>query len=72
MCLFDSNSNFARLSDLSANWTNDYSGNGGMSAAPIYLGLMAISGVYLIKNSLRYIFTSENSNKIGKDKKENG
>ena len=29
LCLFDSDSHFARLSDLSANWTNDYSGNGG-------------------------------------------
>ena len=43
-----------------------------MSAAPIYLGLMAIVGAYLIKNSARYIFTSEDYNNIGKEGKENG
>ncbi len=65
LCLFDIDSHFSRLSDLSANWTNDFSSNGGggMSAAPIYLGLMAIVGAYLIKDSARYIFTSEDSNK---------
>ena len=43
-----------------------------MSAAPIYLGLMAIVGAYLIKNSARYIFTSEDSNKTNIEGKENG
>ena len=61
LCLFDIDSRFSSLSDLSENWTNDFSSNGGggMSAAPIYLGLMAIVGAYLIKNSARYIFISE-------------
>ena len=61
LCLFDIDSHFSRLSDLSGNWTNDFSSNGGggMSAAPIYLGLMAIVGAYLIKNSARYIFNEE-------------
>ena len=45
---------------------------GGMSAAPIYLGLMAIVGAYLIKNSARYIFTSEDYNNIGKEDNGNG
>ena len=45
---------------------------GGMSAAPIYLGLMAIVGAYLIKNSARYIFTSEDSNKTNKEDNGNG
>jgi hypothetical protein len=37
---------------LSAEWTGDYGGQGGgyTSAAPIYLGLMAIAGAMLIKN----------------------
>lgn len=61
LCLFDIDSHFSRLSDLSGSWTNDFSSNGGggMSAAPIYLGLMAIVGAYLIKNSARYIFNEE-------------
>lgn len=61
LCLFDFDSHFSRLSDLSGSWTNDFSSNGGggMSAAPIYLGLMAIVGAYLIKNSARYIFNEE-------------
>lgn len=61
LCMFDIDSHFSRLSDLSGSWTNDFSSNGGggMSAAPIYLGLMAIVGAYLIKNSARYIFNEE-------------
>lgn len=48
------------MRDLSSNWTNDYSseGDGGMSAAPIYLGLMALSGVHLIKDSFYSLFTA--------------
>ena len=42
-----------------------------MSAAPIYLGLSAIVGAYLIKNNARYIFISKKSNKVGKEGKEN-
>lgn len=63
------------LSNLSSDWTTNYgydNGGGGMSAAPIYLGLMAIVGAYLIKNSARYIFTSEDSNKTNIEGKENG
>jgi hypothetical protein len=34
-------------------WTGNYSGQGGgyTSALPLYFGLMAISGAYLIKNN---------------------
>ena len=45
-------------------------GGDSMSAAPICLGLMAIVGACLIKNSARYIFISKNSNKVGKEGKE--
>ena len=76
LCLFDIDSHFSELSNLSSDWTTNYGydngGGGGMSAAPIYLGLMAIVGVYLIKNSARYIFISEDSNKVGKEGKKNG
>lgn len=76
LCLFDIDSHFSKLSNLSSDWTTNYGydngGGGGMSAAPIYLGLMAIVGAYLIKNSARYIFTSEDSNKTNIEGKENG
>lgn len=41
------------LDNLSSEWTGNYSGEGGgyMSAAPIYLGLMAIAGAMLLKES---------------------
>lgn len=58
--LFDADSDFSTMRDLSSNWTVDYGydqgGGGGMSAAPIYLGLMALAGVWLIKDSLQYLF----------------
>lgn len=74
LCLFDIDSHFSKLSNLSSDWTTNYGydNGGGMSAAPIYLGLMAIVGAYLIKNSARYIFTSEDSNKTNIEGKENG
>ncbi len=58
LCLFDCDWEFATMRNLSPNWTNDYSGNGGggMSAAPIYLGLMALAGTWLVKNSIQYLF----------------
>ena len=45
-----------QMSNLSANWSGwyDVSGDGGAgftSATPIYFGLMAIAGAYLIKSS---------------------
>ena len=54
------------MRDLSSNWTNDYSseGGGGMSAAPIYLGLMALSGVYLIKDSIHFLFLCSGSDSV--------
>lgn len=58
--------------EILSNLSSDWNGGGGMSAAPIYLGLMAIVGAYLIKNSARYIFTSEDSNKTNIEGKENG
>lgn len=56
--IFGCNWNFAELRHLSGNWTFDYSSNGGggMSAAPIYLGLMALAGVWLVKDSIQYLF----------------
>lgn len=59
--LFDADTHFSSLRDLSSNWTNDYSSNGGggMSAAPVYLGLMAIAGVYLIRDSFYALFIKD-------------
>lgn len=63
--LFEANTDFSKLRNLSTNWTNDYSskGGGGMSAAPVYLGLMAIAGVYLIKDSFYALFTKDEQGK---------
>lgn len=58
--LFNADTDFSMMRNLSSDWTTNYGyaqgGGGGMSAAPIYLGLMAISGVYLIKDSLQFLF----------------
>lgn len=65
LCLFDNDGGFAKLSNLSGNWTCDWGydpqggGGGGMSAAPIYLGIMAFVGAYLIKDSLKYLFLKD-------------
>lgn len=65
LCLFDNDGSFARMSDLSSDWTGSYGyssnagGGGYTSAAPIYLGLMAIAGVLLLKDSFRYLFIKE-------------
>ena len=63
--LFDNDGEFARMRNLSPNWTNDFSSNagGGMSAAPIYLALMALAGAYLIKDSMKYLFMSTEEKK---------
>lgn len=58
--LFDADTDFSTMRNLSSSWTTNYGynqgGGGGMSAAPIYLGLMALAGVWLIKDSLQYLF----------------
>lgn len=66
LCLFDCDWHFARMSDLSADWTGCYGyssseggGGGYTSSAPIYLGLMAIAGVLLLKDSFRYLFLKD-------------
>ena len=62
-CLFDNDGEFARMGNLSSDWTTNYSDGGGMSAAPIYLALMALAGAYLIKDSLKYLFMSYDEKK---------
>lgn len=51
--LFDADLDFSEMYRLSSNWTAK---DTGMSAAPLYLGLMALAGGYLIKDSLKYLF----------------
>lgn len=65
LCLFDNDGAFAKMSNLSSDWTGSYGysyeggGGGFTSAAPIYLGLMAIAGVLLLKDSFRYLFLKD-------------
>ena len=60
--LLGSDGDFATMRHLSIKWTCDWFGdvdNGmaaAMSSAPIYLGLMAIAGVWLVKDSFKYFF----------------
>lgn len=55
--LFDwSDGYIVEMRHLGGEWEAQYSGGGGATPpAPIYLGLMAIAGVLLVKNSLRYL-----------------
>lgn len=65
--LFDADTDFSTMCNLSSDWTTNYGydqgGGGGMSAAPIYLGLMAIAGVYLIKDSFQFLFYKNDEEK---------
>ena len=49
---------FVELWYLDGCWDFHSSSEGGVSSspAPIYLGLMAIAGAYLIKDSFKYLF----------------
>lgn len=40
------------LKELSANWTGD---NNAMSAAPIYLGIMAIAGTFIVHSAIKNV-----------------
>lgn len=53
---FEADTDFSMMRELSSAWTAKYDQGGGMSAAPIYLGVMALAGVYLIKDSIHYLF----------------
>lgn len=61
--LFGADTNFSEMSELSSKWTARFDQGGGMSAAPIYLGLMAIAGVYLIKDSFYAFFIKDEQDK---------
>lgn len=54
--LFDSNSDFATLRNLRGDWTD---GDNRSSPAPIFMGLMAIAGAVLIKDSMKYMFVNK-------------
>ena len=54
--IFEADTDFSMMRELSSAWTAKYDQGGGMSAAPIYLAVMALAGVYLIKDSIHYLF----------------
>lgn len=56
LSLCDARGDFANMSNLSIPWV--WRGDS-MSPVPLYLGLMAIAGVLLIKDSLRYVLDKE-------------
>lgn len=46
------------LDYLSVNWTG---GDGAMSAAPIYLGLMALAGAFMVHSAIKNSFFAANN-----------
>jgi len=67
ICLFNGSNEFCTLDNLSRTWSystkqfsnvrgSGFAAAGAMSSTPIYLGLMAIAGVWLIKDSFKYLF----------------
>lgn len=50
---------FVELRNLDYVWCTLYDKGGGMSAAPIYMGMLAMVGAYLTKDSLKYFFMGE-------------
>lgn len=60
LCLFGCEWEFAMMGELSSSWTgSSYVEGGYTSAAPIYLGLMALAGVWLVKDSIQYLFKKD-------------
>jgi len=51
--LSDDAGKIPELKNLSSEWTGSYDTGGYTSAAPIYLGLMAIAGAWLLKGTDR-------------------
>ena len=43
----------------SRSWDNSSYGYAAASPTPIYFGLMALAGAYMLKNNLRYLFYKE-------------
>ena len=72
LSLCDVSGDFVNMTDLSGQWdwhSVDYGVS--MSPAPLYLGLMAIAGAFLIKNSLRYVFFKDDVDAL-KRQEQNG
>ena len=59
--LFGADLDFSEMSNLSYSWISDWSSNGGggMSAAPIYLAIMALAGAYMVKDKFRYFIKDQ-------------
>ena len=62
--VFGGGGRVTQLENLQPHWLADWSfsdggGGGGMSAAPIYLGLMALAGSYLLKDTLQCFFKDD-------------
>ena len=54
--LFNADLDFSDMSDLTDHWTQY---EAGMSAAPIYLAIMALAGAYMVKDKLRYFISDK-------------
>ena len=56
--VFGVNGDTISLRELSTNWTGD---SNAMSAAPIYLGLMAIAGTLIVHSAIKNVISAGNS-----------
>ncbi len=56
--VFGINNDVISLRYLSTNWTGD---SNAMSAAPIYLGLMAIAGTFIVHSAIKNVISATNS-----------
>jgi hypothetical protein len=56
--VFGVNNDVISLRYLSTNWTGD---SNAMSAAPIYLGLMAIAGTFIVHSAIKNFISGVNS-----------
>lgn len=66
--VFDEFNKFSRMSNLRGDWTD---GENCSSLAPIYLGLMAIAGAYMVKDSFRYFFLNNEDSQTPKQGDQN-
>lgn len=53
--MFGMNGNVIGLKELSVNWTGS---DNAMSAAPIYLGLMALAGSFIVHSAVKNLLSS--------------
>ena len=70
----DFGGSFARMRSLEGVWDDKYNSEGGVAASPtpIFCGLMAIAGAYMLKGSIRYLSICTKSKEESQPETNNG